>query len=88
MCVKRLFLGLVMGMLCFGLSHPLSAQDDWTEVLPQETDEILANPGMGWETFHHTAANDETLPAWIPSTVQYIRWGWEFAGVLTTAGTR
>jgi hypothetical protein len=45
-------------------------------VRPEPTDEILANPGMGWETFHHTSRQDRTLPSWIPSTVQYIRWGW------------
>lgn len=43
---------------------------------PEETDEILANPGMGWQTFHHTAKQDKNLPAWIPSTVHYARWGW------------
>ncbi len=31
---------------------------------------------MGWETFHRTADNDKNLPSWIPSTVQYARWGW------------
>ena len=45
-------------------------------VVPEETDEILANPGMGWETFHRTSKADKNLPAWIPSTVQYARWGW------------
>jgi hypothetical protein len=45
-------------------------------VVPEETDEILANPGMGWETFHRTANNDKNLPSWIPSTVHYARWGW------------
>ena len=45
-------------------------------VVPEETDEILANPGMGWETFHRTADDDKNLPAWIPSTVHYARWGW------------
>ena len=29
-----------------------SAQAQQVVVQPQETDEILANPGMGWETFH------------------------------------
>ncbi len=42
----------------------------------EETDELLANPGMGWETFHWTSAKDKNLPSWLPSTVQYIRWGW------------
>jgi len=45
-------------------------------VVPEETDEVLANPGMGWETFHRTADEDDNLPAWIPSTVHYARWGW------------
>jgi len=46
-------------------------------VTPEETDELLANPGMGWETFHWTSAKDKNLPSWLPSTVQYIRWGWK-----------
>ena len=45
-------------------------------VTPEETDEILANPGMGWETFHRTSKQDKNLPSWIPSTVHYARWGW------------
>ncbi|MCL4193928.1 MAG: beta-galactosidase, partial [Thermoguttaceae bacterium] len=49
---------------------------DLVTVTPRETDEILANPGMGWETFHHTANQDRSLPDWIPSTVHYARWGW------------
>ncbi len=45
-------------------------------VLPEETDELLANPGIGWETFHRTPDKDKSLPDWIPSTVHYARWGW------------
>ena len=45
-------------------------------VTPEETDEILANPGMGWQTFHRTRVQDKNLPTWIPSTVHYARWGW------------
>ena len=45
-------------------------------VVPEETDELLGNPGMGWQTFHRTRDKDENLPGWIPSTVQYARWGW------------
>lgn len=45
-------------------------------VVPEETDELLSNPGMGWETFHRTRDKDKNLPAWIPSTVHYARWGW------------
>jgi len=45
-------------------------------VQPEETDELLANPGMGWETFHRTRNEDRNLPGWIPSTIHYARWGW------------
>ena len=45
-------------------------------VVPEQTDELLANPGMGWQTFHHTRDKDKNLPDWIPSTVHYARWGW------------
>ena len=50
---------------------------DVVTVIPEGTDEILANPGMGWETFHKTANDDNNLPAWIPSTIHYARWGWK-----------
>lgn len=43
---------------------------------PDETDELLANPGVGWQTFHRTRTEDKSLPDWIPSTVHYARWGW------------
>lgn len=45
-------------------------------IVPEETDELLANPGMGWQTFHRTGDQDRNLPDWIPSTVHYARWGW------------
>ena len=45
-------------------------------IIPDQTDELLANPGMGWETFHHTRDKDKNLPDWIPSTIHYARWGW------------
>ncbi|NQT15517.1 MAG: DUF4832 domain-containing protein, partial [Planctomycetes bacterium] len=53
-----------------------NAQPKIVTVAPEETDVILANPGMGWQTFHRTADEDKNLPAWIPSTVHYARWGW------------
>ena len=28
------------------------------KVEPRESDELLANPGMGWQTFHRFADND------------------------------
>gem|GEM_PF-4337815 len=53
-----------------------ASSDAVVTVTPEETDEILANPGMGWQTFHRTSKADKNLPSWIPSTVHYARWGW------------
>ena len=64
-----------VGQLCW-LSFALADETAWVRVAPEETNDILANPGMGWETFHRTADNDKNLPSWIPSTVHYARWGW------------
>ena len=61
------------GLLAWGASV---LAEDQIVVKPEETDEILANPGMGWETFHHTSKQDKSLPKWIPSTIHYARWGW------------
>ncbi|MCK9639305.1 MAG: DUF4832 domain-containing protein [Prolixibacteraceae bacterium] len=44
---------------------------------PAELDEILANPGIGWETQGRVAKQDKNLPSWIPSTICYCRWGWD-----------
>ena len=43
---------------------------------PEETTELLANPGIGWETFGYPAKADKNLPVGIPSTILYVRWGW------------
>ena len=50
--------------------------DGLVTITPEQTSEILANPGMGWETFHRSNRHDRNLPSWIPSTVYYLRWGW------------
>ncbi len=49
---------------------------EWITILPAKTDAILANPGVGWQTFHRTAKIDKSLPDWIPSTVCYQRFSW------------
>ena len=64
----------ICGLLAWGAN--LCAEEQIV-VKPEETDEILANPGMGWETFHQTSKQDKNLPKWIPSTIHYARWGWE-----------
>ena len=63
----------ICGLLAWGAS---SLAEEQVIVKPEETDEILANPGIGWETFHQTSKQDKSLPKWIPSTIQYARWGW------------
>jgi hypothetical protein len=63
----------ICGLLAWGASVRAEEQ---VVVTPEETDEILANPGMGWETFGRTNKQDKNLPSWIPSTVRYDRWGW------------
>lgn len=79
--MKRTIVPLIA--VAVALPAPLPAQQPpqlahraTVTVTPEETDEILANPGMGWQTFHRTAKEDKNLPDWIPSTVHYARWGW------------
>ena len=44
-------------------------------VEPKEIDDLLANPGMGWQTFHRFADQDPNL-AGLPSTSAYFRLYW------------
>jgi hypothetical protein len=44
-------------------------------VKPTEIDDLVANPGMGWQTFHQVATSDQTL-AGLPSGSAYYRWNW------------
>ena len=67
-----LFLGAALGPGSFLRADPGAS----VVVHPAETAEILANPGMGWETFGKSSRQDKNLPAGVPSTVLYARWGW------------
>jgi hypothetical protein len=66
----------LVAMLSLLSSAGVFAADKQVTVTPEATEEILANPGMGWQTFHRTSKQDKSLPSWIPSTVHYARWGW------------
>ncbi|MBW2524983.1 MAG: DUF4832 domain-containing protein [Deltaproteobacteria bacterium] len=44
-------------------------------VEPTEIDDLLANPGMGWQTFHTTADQDPDLDG-LPSGSAYYRFTW------------
>jgi hypothetical protein len=48
---------------------------DLKEITPKETDELFANPGMGWQTFHRFADEDKALQG-LPSTSAYFRFYW------------
>ena len=67
---------LIVSILIFGGTVSALAAAPQVTVAPHESDEILANPDMGWETFEFSSRQDKSLPAWIPSTVRYERWGW------------
>ena len=71
----RILTGVMIVQACLAFAA-LADDSAWVRVEPKESDGILANPGMGWQTFHRTAKQDKNLPAWIPSTVHYARWGW------------
>ncbi|MCS7224525.1 MAG: DUF4832 domain-containing protein [Armatimonadetes bacterium] len=45
-------------------------------VEPQESEEVLSNPGMGWQTFHCFANEDRTLEG-LPSSCAYFRFMWK-----------
>jgi hypothetical protein len=47
-----------------------------TTVTPKETQGLLANPGMGWQTFH-TYANEDPALAGLPSGSAYFRFTWK-----------
>ena len=68
---RQLATGLLFVLLQVPSTRGSRAAEDWVEIAPVESNEILSNPGMGWETFHTTANADRNLPAWIPSTVHY-----------------
>ncbi len=67
---------LMLALSALVLLPVLQATADDVVITPEQTNEVLANPDMGWETFHVSAKQDKSLPDWIPSTVFYIRWGW------------
>lgn len=64
---------ILMGLICClgaaGGENPVN-------VTPQEIDELLANPGMGWQTFHRFADEDPHLEG-LPSTSAYFRFYWK-----------
>jgi hypothetical protein len=67
------------GAFCFLLAQSLdlnaATPAKAVRVEPRETDELLANPGMGWQTFHRFADQDPNLQG-LPSGSAYFRFYW------------
>jgi len=64
---------LIAAGLCSGQAQAKEAK--MVRVQPRESEELLANPGMGWQTFHHFADDDKNL-AGLPSGAAYFRFWW------------
>jgi len=52
-------------------AFPMFAADHFT-FTPAETDDIFANPGMGWQTFHRFADDDPTQVVSMGYLAQYV----------------
>src|SRR5512147_2157145 len=50
-------------------------QNPMVRVQPTEIQDVFANPGMGWQTFHRFADEDRNLHG-IPTAAAYFRFGW------------
>ncbi|MBN1421541.1 MAG: sulfatase-like hydrolase/transferase [Planctomycetes bacterium] len=55
---------------------PTAGAAERVKVVPEEIDDLLANPGMGWQTFHRFARDDKNL-AGLPSGCAYFRFYWK-----------
>ncbi len=66
-----------IGMVVAALSCCLAAKAEGfvARVVPKESDELLANPDMGWQTFHRFADEDKNLEG-LPSASAYFRFYW------------
>ncbi len=69
-------LALWMGLLLPVMLLSGVAEGQTVEVRPRQINDLLANPLMGWETFHRFADHDENL-AGLPSSTAYFRFYWK-----------
>src|SRR5438552_3153969 len=65
----------LFGGLAVGCASGLPGAPSRVTVKPTESDELLANPGMGWQTFHTFADQDPQLQG-LPSSCAYFRFYW------------
>jgi hypothetical protein len=52
-----------------------TVEEPTVKVTPEEIDDLFANPGMGWQTFHRFADEDRNLEG-LPSASAYFRFYW------------
>jgi hypothetical protein len=57
------------------LSAAAAGQTAVVTVVPAESQELFANPAMGWQTFHANAMGDPDYGT-LPSSVMYVRYYW------------
>jgi hypothetical protein len=63
-------------LVCLAGSTSEATGADTVVVKPQEIDDVLVNPGMGWTTFHSFQGDPQNAnyPA---SSIAYFRWYWD-----------
>ena len=77
---RALYRAVALAGIVFCLLDRLSVsgaqpQEQRVLVEPRESDELFANPGMGWQTFHQFADQDKNLQG-LPSASAYFRFYW------------
>jgi hypothetical protein len=70
--MKMIFLLFVCFLIAVSVA---SAAEPVVKVTPKETNELFANPGMGWQTFHTFNDKDHALQG-LPSSSAYFRFYW------------
>jgi hypothetical protein len=68
-------IGIGMAFLALSACWMGGLEAEKLKVKPEETDELFANPGMGWQTFHTFADEDKNLGG-LPSASAYFRFYW------------
>lgn len=66
---------LLAGVAALGAQVSSAQEAQMVRVEPKQSDELIANPGMGWQTFHRFADEDPNL-AGLPSGAAYFRFYW------------
>ena len=68
---------MAIGLMILALNCYLATgvDESMVKINPKGIDDLLANPGMGWQTFHHFSDEDKNLEG-LPSSSAYFRFYW------------